>query len=236
VLGGVGIGAFAPLFTLGVAHAHPVMAAIVSACGPVVAALVARVFFATPLDRSILPAIALAVIGGGLATWNPGSLDGGFRLRGGEGLMLLATACWAWYSIAAQRWLRGLSQLRITGLTLAPGAVILAAIYLVFGAAGFADLPPAAPPDAPHVALLARIVQAAVVFGIFVWHFGVRHVGVVVASLYMNLVPIVAVAILAVLGTPPSWSQVCGGLLVVAGVIYVQLRQAQRRRRAANTP
>jgi drug/metabolite transporter (DMT)-like permease len=236
VLGGVGIGAFAPLFTLGVAHAHPVMAAIVSACGPVVAALVARVFFATPLDRSILPAIALAVIGGGLATWNPGSLDGGFRLRGGEGLMLLATACWAWYSIAAKRWLRGLSQLRITGLTLAPGAVILAAIYLVFGAAGFADLPPAAPRDATDVALFAWIVLAAVVFGIFVWHFGVRHVGVVVASLYMNLVPIVAVAILAVLGTPPSWSQVCGGLLVVAGVIYVQLRQAQRRRRAANTP
>src|SRR3546814_21150199 len=34
VLGGVGIGAFAPLFPLGVAHAPPVMAAIVSACGP----------------------------------------------------------------------------------------------------------------------------------------------------------------------------------------------------------
>jgi drug/metabolite transporter (DMT)-like permease len=232
VLGTVGIGIFAPLFTLGIAHSHPIMAAIVSAAGPVVAAFVARVFFATPLDRSVLPAVALAVIGGGLATWNPGALDGGFEVRGGEPLLILAMACWAWYSIAAQKWLQGLSQLRITGLTLAPGAIILTMIYLAFGAVGLADLPPAAPRDAVDVALLVWIVLAAVVFGIFVWHYGVRHVGVVVASLYMNLVPIVAVLIIAALGTPPSWNQILGGLLVVAGVAYVQLRQAQKRRRA----
>ena len=106
-------------------------------------------------------AVALAVLGGGLAAWNPGSLDGGFRLRGGEGLMLLATACWAWYSIAAQRWLRGLSQLRITGLTLAPGAIILTVIYLAFGMAGLADLPPAAPRDGVDLALFAWIVVRA---------------------------------------------------------------------------
>lgn len=233
VLGGIGIGAFAPLFTLGIAYSHPVTAAIVSAAGPVVAALVARAFFATPLDRSILPAVALAVLGGGLATWHPGSRITDFEIRGGEPLMILAMACWAWYSIAAQKWLHGLSQLRITGLTLAPGAAILVAIYLALGAAGLSPLPPPGPRDAVDVALLAWIVLAAVVFGIFVWHFGVRHVGVVVASLYMNLVPVVAVLILAVLGTPPSWNQVLGGLLVVVGVAYVQLRDARRRRLAA---
>src|SRR5450432_3790518 len=41
VLGAVGIGAFAPLFTLGVAHANPVTAAILSASGPVIALFVA---------------------------------------------------------------------------------------------------------------------------------------------------------------------------------------------------
>lgn len=233
VLGAVGVGLFAPLFTLGIAHANPVVAAVVSAAAPVVAVIVARVFFAIPLDRSILPAIVLAVIGGGLATWSPDDAGHVFAIRGGEILMLLATACWAWYSIAAQRWLGGMSQLRITGLTLAPGAVIVTAIYLLLGAVGLAELPPAAPRDALDAALLGWVVLASVVLGVFLWHYGVRHVGVVVAALYMNLVPVVAVAILAALGTPPSWNQLAGGALVVAGVIYVQLRQFARRRPAA---
>jgi drug/metabolite transporter (DMT)-like permease len=231
-LGGVGVGVFAPLFTLGIAHSNPVVAAIVSAMGPITAAIVARGFFAMPLDRSILPALVLAVVGGGLALWDPAALDGGFEIRGGEILMLLATGCWAWYSIAAQKWLHGLSQLRITGLTLAPGAVIITVIYLGLGAVGLADLPPAAPRGIGDVAVLLWVVLMAVVLGVFLWHYGVRHVGVVVASLYMNLVPVVAVLITAALGTPPTWNQVVGGLLVVLGVAYIQLRQARRRRRA----
>ncbi len=231
VLGAVGVGLFAPLFTLGIAHANPVVAAILSAAGPIVAALVARLCFATPLDRSIVPAVVLAVIGGGLATWTPDRAAGGFEIRGGEVLMLMAMACWAWYSIAAQRWLQGLSQLRITGLTLAPGAVIMVVIYLILGVAGFAALPPPPPRGMTDVAVLGWVVMAAVVVGVFLWHFGVRHVGVVVASLYMNLVPIVAVLIIAALGTPPTALQILGGLLVVSGVAYVQLRQVLRRRR-----
>jgi drug/metabolite transporter (DMT)-like permease len=83
------------------------------------------------------------------------------------------------------------------------------------------------------VAVIGWVVLASIVLGVLLWNYGVRHVGVVVASVYMNLVPIVAVAILALLGTPPTWTEVLGGLLVVTGVGYVQLRQAGRRRRAA---
>ena len=221
VLGAVGVGLFAPLFTLGIAHANPVVAAILSAAGPIVAALVLRVCVCERRYE----------IGGGLATWTPDRAAGGFEIRGGEVLMLMAMACWAWYSIAAQRWLQGLSQLRITGLTLAPGAVIMVVIYLILGVAGFAALPPPPPRGMTDVAVLGWVVMAAVVVGVFLWHFGVRHVGVVVASLYMNLVPIVAVLIIAALGTPPTALQILGGLLVVSGVAYVQLRQVLRRRR-----
>lgn len=230
VLGAVGVGIFAPAFTLGVAHAHPIIAAIVSAASPITAAVVARLFFAIPLDRSVLPAVALAVTGGALALWSPEALEGEFAIQGGEFLMIGATAAWAWYSIAAQRWLRDLSQLRITGLTLAPGAVIITAIYLVLGATGLADLPPAPPRDLGDVGLLGWVVMMVVVLGVFLWHYGVRHVGVVVASLYMNLVPVVAVVITALMGTPPTWNQVAGGLLVVLGVAYIQLRDVLRRR------
>lgn len=120
-----------------------------------------------------------------------------------------------------------MSQLRITGLTLASGAVVITVIYIVLGAAGLAELPPEPPRDAIDVALLGWVVLMVVVLGVYLWHYGVRHVGVVVASLYMNLVPVVAVAITAALGTPPTWNQVVGGLLVVLGVAYIQLRSRQ---------
>ena len=52
--------------------------------------------------------------------------DGGLGLRGGELLMIGANIVFTWYSIMAQHWLRGYSQLHITGLTAAPGLVGLA--------------------------------------------------------------------------------------------------------------
>ena len=48
LLGAIGIGSFAPLFTLGVAHANPVTAAIIVSTGPAVGALVAWLFFRIP--------------------------------------------------------------------------------------------------------------------------------------------------------------------------------------------
>src|SRR5882672_4082606 len=68
VLGAVGIGAFAPLFTLGVAHANPITAAILSASGPVIALFVAWLVDRAPVDRRLLPGIMLVVIGGAVAT------------------------------------------------------------------------------------------------------------------------------------------------------------------------
>ena len=42
LIGGLGFGGFGAFFTVGVAHANPITAAIFSSAGPVVAALVAR--------------------------------------------------------------------------------------------------------------------------------------------------------------------------------------------------
>ena len=68
VLGAIGIGAFAPLFTVGVAHANPITAAILSASGPVIALFVAWLVDRAPVDRRLVPGIALVVIGGTIAT------------------------------------------------------------------------------------------------------------------------------------------------------------------------
>jgi len=164
-----------------------------------------------------------------LATYQPSAAGPGFELHGGEALILLASACWSWYSMAAQRWLRGYSQLRITGLTMLPGAVAAAGIYLLAAALGAADLPPALPVRGLDLGLFAWMVAGPVVAGVFLWNYGVRMLGVVVASVFLNLAPVVAISITAALGTWPTAPQLVGGALVLGGVLA-----AQRRDRAAS--
>src|SRR5262249_50347046 len=123
LLGAVGVGLFGPLLIVGFAHTNPFTAAVLSAMAPAINAAVAWIGFREPLERSSLPAIALAIGGGVIATYDAGGTGAPFALRGGELLIVGATACWAWYSLMAQRWLAGWSQLRITGLTIATGSV-----------------------------------------------------------------------------------------------------------------
>lgn len=225
LLGAIGIGSFAPLFTLGVAHANPVTAAIIVSTGPAVGALVAWLFFRIPLDPAMIPAIVLAILGCSLATYNPAAAAGGFDIRGGEFLMLLGSVCWSWYSLAAQRWLQGWSQLRIAAMTTSTGSVVTIAVYVVAGLLGAAHLPPALPSSWQDAAILAWIVVVLVAIGLIAWNHGVNRSGIVVALIYLNMMPVVAIAITALLGTPPRLFQIVGGTLVIAGVLQSQLRR-----------
>ncbi|HWT97441.1 MAG TPA: DMT family transporter [Terriglobales bacterium] len=236
LLGTIGLGLFAPLYTVGVAHANPIVAAVLSAANPVVAAIVAWLSFREPINHRMIPAIILAVIGCSLATVDFSKLSESgsvFVLRGGEILILAAACCWTWYSISAQRWLQGWSQLRISASTIGGGVPMLLGVYLAAGKVGWAQIPPAMPPDAWHVVLLCWLTFASIVLCVLLWNYGVRQVGVVVATMYLNLVPIVALAILAIMGTIPSLQQVLGAALVILGILYSEWQQYRHRRRQA---
>jgi drug/metabolite transporter (DMT)-like permease len=231
---GLALGLFVPLYTLGIAHADPNTAAILGSTGPAVAAVVAWACFRLPFDRTMVPAIVLAMAGGILATYDPNAAGGAFDLRGGEALILLATACWAWYSFAAQRWYAHWSQLRISCLTMVPGTIASVVICLAAGLVSGARLP-AAPVTALDGGLIAWMTLMAVVAGLLGWNYGVRHLGVVVASLFLNFVPVFAILITTILGRPPTTMQLLGGALVLAGVLQSQLRHVTWRRRGQST-
>ncbi len=55
-------------------------------------------------------------------------------------------------------------------------------------------------------------------------YFGVSRVGVTIGSMYHNLVPIVVVLISISLGRYPSLLHLLAGALIIAGVVYIQLR------------
>lgn len=231
MLGALGIGGFAPLFTIGVAHANPVTAAIVGANGPIVAALMSWLMEGEPPDRRMLPGVALVVLGAALATIDFDRAGSPFDLRGGELLIVLSQVCWTWYSLTAQRWLAGCSQLRITAITAVPGVAMLGLVWLAACALGAASFPPAAPRGALDVALVWWLGLVAIFAGVLLWNHGVRVLGIVVASVFLNLCPIGAIAITAAMGTPPTRWQLLGGALVLAGVTQAQLGRLLRQRR-----
>ncbi|MGH6891080.1 MAG: hypothetical protein ACREEP_02360, partial [Dongiaceae bacterium] len=123
VPGWFGLAAFAFIFTIGVSHANPVIAAVLSAANPVIGAIVGGIVFRVPFDRRLTPAVILAVMGCALATidWSGG--DPSLEWRGGEPLVPIASSLWALYSIAIHRGLGGRSQLRKAATTMTHGVV-----------------------------------------------------------------------------------------------------------------
>ena len=224
--GWLGLAGFAFIFTIGVAHSNPVIAAVLGAANPVIAAVIGGVFFRIPFDRRLTPAVILAVIGCAMASidWSNLSLE----LRGGEPLVLIASSLWAWYSIAIHRWLDGWSQLRKAANTMAHGAVPLIVGYFLARELGWAQAVPAVP-TGWDLAIFVWVIAGVVVIGLLLWNFGVAKTSLVIASLYTNLVPVIAVTLLAVGGEAPTLAQIGGGALVIGGVAWSEWRLLRGR-------
>lgn len=217
---GVAVAAFGTLYTAGIANAHPVTAAVLSAMSPATATLVAWAVLGSRPTLLTTVAVVVVALGGVLATVDFDYPET-FRLRGGEVLILIGSACWSWYSIEAQRRLPGASQLRITATVMSVAAVFLAIIYVCAGAAHVTrgSLGDATPAD---LGIFAMMIVGVVVVGSFFWNYGVARLGVVIASMYLNLIPVIALLVSISLGYHVRFEQLLGGGIVLAGVTLAQ--------------
>ena len=186
----------------------------------------------TPLAPGTRPALALAFAGGLLAMVDWHAAESPLMFRGGEILLLLSTVCWCWYSVEAQRALAGMSQVQITFLTMIPASAVLTLAYLAAGLLGAAHLP-MPKPTSSDLAIFLYMGGAVAGLGVMLWNFGVQRLGVVIASIYLNLIPVVAVAISVAFGTRLRVEQLIGAILVLAGVALSQFgaMAGQRRKR-----
>jgi drug/metabolite transporter (DMT)-like permease len=230
LLGVIGIGAISLLHTGGLAYSDPVTAIVVQSASPVVATGVAWAWLRVRPGPGMGVALALAVAGALLVRLSGGAGGPDTRLRGGELLLLLGSGCWAWYSLACQRWLPGYSQLRITAVTFLPGAAFLALVYGVAAAAGLTRGSGAM--LLADALLVVWMAVSATCLGVLLWHYGVSRLGLPMAALYLNAVPVVSVLLAIAFGVVPTWLQIVGGGLVVAGVLQAQLRRLAAARGA----
>jgi drug/metabolite transporter (DMT)-like permease len=103
------------------------------------------------------------------------------------------------------------------------GGVMLAVVYFVAAVFGGVPFPPPAPTDPTDWLVLLWLILVLVSIGVLLWNFGVKRSGVVTASLYLNLTPIVAILILALGGTAPNTQQIFGGGMVILGILWAEL-------------
>lgn len=222
-LGG-GIAGFVTFFNFGIIYSDTVTAIAIMAAAPVIANLVARFGFGEAPVPGITPALIVSVAGGALAMLDL-SKDGlAIGFRGGEPLLMAAAGCWAWYSLAAQRWLWGMSQLRITGLTVPAAGIWVFASYLVLVAMGHTQPSPPMP-GLREVGLVAWTALGGASVAVFLWNYGVRHIGLQVSAMFMNLTPVVGLSVAMWFGATPRIEQLLGGALIIGAVIWVQTRR-----------
>ena len=218
VLSGGFIAGFVILYTLGIARSNPITAAVLSACSPLIAALVEWAGTRAPPQRALLFAIPLTVGGAVLGTVTPEAGVWGFGW--GEALVVSGLACWSLYSFTARHWFPGCTPLRLALLTLTPCGAMLAGAFAAVAAVGLARPVPAL--TSRDLWELAWVSLGAVVIAFVLWNHGVRRLGVAQATLYMNLLPFMAMAAAVLYGILPTTAQVIGCVLVVAGIAQSQ--------------
>jgi len=226
VLGGIGVALGSLLTSLGVMLSSGLASAIISTTNPVTSALTATLFYREPLGRQMIGGTVLSVIGGLISVLADRSA-GGAHFEGGEILIIIANVVWTWMSMAAQRWLRGYSQLQITALTIAAGALWLLLLLPVVALTGLVALH--ADLDPVNLEILAFSGALPIAFANFCWHYGVSRIGILVAAMYNNLLPAVAVAVTVWLGGSFGWGQLVGAAVILIGVLGAQLMGLRRR-------
>jgi drug/metabolite transporter (DMT)-like permease len=236
LLGVCGICGFGTFYTLAIATTAPGMAIVVASAMPAVSAAFAAIAYRIPLEKGASIAFLLATIGAVTASLGRHGAELTFGLRGGEMLFVVAAICWVWYSINAQRWLAAFSQLHLTAATMAAAGIGVFLVFLV--AAGFDAAHIPARPPSRILALLAFITFGSTLVGILCWNFAVARLGVIIASLYLNLLPVIGMITAAAIGHPPAAMQLIGGAIVIVGIVQLQLRRlhggiARRDRTAA---
>lgn len=216
---------FNVLYTLSILWSNPITIAAISLAMPLTGALVARLMVGARLEPGFGLALALTIGGGALVVYGrPGFDTAALGLGIGEALLVVGMFSWGVFSIKAQQWLGHVSQARLTLIAATASSTVQAMVFFLMLALGIAWWPAANTPwDAWALVAYLAIFGASIANSL--WNHGVSVLGLPISSLYVNLSAVFAVLIAIAFGFYPTWLQIVGGLIVMAGVLYMQLKK-----------
>ncbi|MDF2152888.1 DMT family transporter [Vibrio sp. CAU 1672] len=144
----------------------------------------------------------------------------------GDGLMLLAALVYAVYCVLLKRWKMPFGSLTLVYMQGVCSVVMLIPLWLTSEtlAAPSASIP-----------LIAYAALAASVFAPLMWVKSIDRIGADSSAMFMNLMPVVSIALAStLLGEAIQPYHLIGGIMVISGVILSQVKRQQKIRPRQN--
>ncbi len=197
-------------------------AVIISGGTPIISALLLSLWFGEPLSRGRIAGLASILVGLLLVGW-PAMLDSNHRyIWVGDLLLLGASALWGTFTALTRRWhvdpLRGAAVVWVLALAYLPFYLVLAPMRLL---------------TAPRGEVVFQATYQGIGVGIlalFFYTYAARALGATAASLFMPLIPVLAVLLgIPILAEVPSPVQFAGIVVVSVGMVLATMSSARRR-------
>ena len=218
-VGGVGFGIGAVLLLVGQKMSDPVTPAIAAAMMPIAGAAVEVIFDKRRLRLRLIIAIALALIGGLLAG-GVNLSDATFGL--GTVFCVIGIFLFAWVTRAATRDFQTLSSIGQTTVTLIGCLIVVIIIYALCLISGLGETHVGST-SSKNLLLLLVMSVASIAIAQLLWIWGADRLGILFASLHMNVAPFYVMAIVVIcMGEHWVWSQAFGAIIVGLGVLIAQ--------------
>ncbi len=217
LLGSVGITAFNLLFFSALQHTSADNAALIMATNPLLTTLLASALLGERPSARHLLALPIALAGVAIVVAQ-GDIEKLLTLHMAHGdlLMLGANLAWAFYNVLGRRYMPQGAPMGNTAWVMTVGAGLLLGTALISGA-------PLHPLGVKASASMAVMVVAGTVLAYLFWNIGIQKLGAGRTAIFLNLVPVSAMLVGAMVGMPPTMAQLAGGALVLGAVTVSML-------------
>ena len=230
--GAAGFGVFSVMLLVGLAHSVPSHGAVIIATTPMTAQLVRWALDGVRPSRATLLTSALALAGVAIVSgllFGAGASAGSTTLFG-DAIAFVGTLGWVWYTRGATRF-PGLDVIEYTALTVLASWPVLLAAAVVAAVLGWSAAPSLEGLRLSWQALFfVGVVPSAI--SVLAFNYGVRTLGAVTGTAFLNFVPVSALLMSAALGKLPTVNEAVGMAMVVAALL---LHTASNRKASAAT-
>ncbi|WP_440533523.1 DMT family transporter [Variovorax sp. YR566] len=232
VRGFAGFGIFSVMLLAGLAHSVPSHGAVIMATTPMTTQLLRWALDGVRPSHSTLLTTALSLLGVAIVS---GLLFGagasGESTLFGDAVAFVGTLGWVWYTRGAARFPE-LDVIEYTALTVLASWPLLLAMALVGTLLGWAHAPSMEGLRLSWQALLyVGLVSSAI--AVLAFNYGVRTLGAVTGTAFINFVPVSALLMSAALGRLPTVNEAVGMAMVVGALL---IHTALSRKASAPVP